>query len=43
MRKRKLKKIGGSYFIQLTHEDLSDKGWEEGDELNIDEIEKVKK
>lgn len=38
MRKRKIKKIGGSLFIPLSKSDVEDYGLVEGDDLDLDEL-----
>lgn len=38
MRRRKIKKIGNSYFIALAKSDMLDFGLTEGDIVDIDEL-----
>ena len=38
MRKREIKKIGGSLFIQLWKADVKDFNFKEGDFVNIEDI-----
>lgn len=38
MRKRKIKKIGGSLFLSLSKSDVKDFGLVEGDEVDIDDL-----
>lgn len=38
MRNRKVKKIGGSLFIQLLKADIDDFGIVEGDKINLEDL-----
>jgi len=38
MRKRKIRKIGGSLFVPLSKTDLKDFGLKEGDIVDIDDL-----
>lgn len=42
MRKRKVVKYGGTYLIKLVPQDLSDLNLKENDEVDIDDLTKIK-
>jgi hypothetical protein len=41
MRKRMIKKIGGSYFIHISKEDMRDFDFSVGDEIDLEDVSKI--